>query len=104
MSFDAPCERDLGAAFLAHEAGETARKLALIRLGKGLVQHFGNGKTEDAIAEEFEPLVGLALASGRRADMGEGRRDQLAIRENMPDALLERHQIRVWPRHPISRF
>jgi hypothetical protein len=36
--------------------------------------------------------------------MREGRRDQFAIGENMPDALLERLQIPVLPRHPISRL
>ena len=82
MGFGAPGSRDLGAALLPDEAGEPAREFSLVGLGKGLIQHFGNGKTQDAITEELEPLVGFALASRRRADMGEGRRDQLAIGEN----------------------
>ena len=94
MGFDAPGARDLGAALLADEAGEAARELSLVGLGKGLIQHFGNGETQDAIAEKFEPLVGFALASRRRADMGERRRDQLAIGENdarcAPRALSDR--------------
>ena len=72
-------ERDLGAALLPDEAGEAAREFSLVGLGKGFIEHFGNGETQDAIAKKFEPLVGFALASRRRADMGEGRRDQLAI-------------------------
>ena len=109
MGFDAPGERNLGAAFLAHECGEAARKLSLVRRGKRLVQHFGNGETQHTIAKKFEPLVGFPLASRHRAHMCECRRDQFAIGENMPDALLDRFQIPVLqlpvlPRHPISRF
>ena len=75
MGFDAPGERNLGAALLPHESGEAARKLSLVRRWERLVQHFGNGETQHTIAEKFEPLVGFPLASRHRAHMCECRRD-----------------------------
>ena len=69
--------------------GQAARQLSLVRLKIRLVQHFGDHETQDSITEEFEPLVGFAMFSRGGADMGKGRRDQLAIGENMADALLE---------------
>ena len=87
---NAPGEGDLGAALLADEAREASREFSLACLGKCFVQHRGNGETQDTIAEKFEPLIGFALAPGRRANMGQRRRDQVAIGEKMPDPRLER--------------
>ena len=101
---NAPGEGDLGAALLADEAREAAREFSLAGLGKRFVQHRGNGETQYAVAEKFEPLIGFALAPRRRANMGQRRRDQIAIGENVPDPRLERSDILDLPRHSISRI
>ena len=58
----APFERNLGAALLAHEIGETARQFALVGVRKRRVQHVGDDEAEHAVAEKFEPLIALAAA------------------------------------------
>ena len=60
---------------LPRPACEATREFSLASLGKRFVQHPGNGKTQDAVAEKFEPLIGFVLASCRRANMGQRRRD-----------------------------
>src|SRR3984893_5711712 len=99
-----PGEGDLGAALLADEARKAAREFSLAGLGKRFVQHPGNGETQYAVAEEFEPLIGFALAPRRRANMGQRRRNQIAIGENVPDPRLERSDNLDLPRHTISRI
>ena len=104
VGVNAPGEGDLGAALLADEGREATREFSLASLGKRFVQHPGNGKSQYAVAEKFEPLIGFVLASCRRANMGQRRRDQIAIGENVPDPRLERSDIPDLPRHSISRI
>ncbi len=82
VGFDSPFARDLGAAFLANEAGEAAGKLPFLSLGKGHIQHFGNRETENPVAKKFEPLISLAPAARHRAHVSERGRNEICDRQN----------------------
>src|SRR5438445_2263728 len=50
---------DIGAAFLAHEIGETLGQFALVGPRIGAIQHVGDDQPKHVIAEEFQPLIAV---------------------------------------------
>ena len=56
------------------------------RFGKGVCQKLGDGKAEDAVAEEFETLiVFVGPSDGARARMGQGQLQQFRVGKVVPD-------------------
>src|SRR5262249_29458702 len=83
--------RHVGAGFLAHEVGETARKLALVGLRARAKQLVRDDKPEAMVAEDLEPLVGggaiaHAVESG---NVGQRLLEQGRFPETIADAILE---------------
>ena len=76
---DVPGDRDLGAGLAAHEFGQAAGQFAFGRVGKGLIEHFGDGEAEHPVAQELEPLIACARpCSSGSAHMGQRLREQVA--------------------------
>src|ERR1700728_4560490 len=83
--------RDFSARLLAHEIGEPARKLALVRARESTKEHVENDKAEHVIAEELEPLV-ACRAVARAFERGDVRKravEQRGVGESIADAFLE---------------
>ena len=89
--------RDVGAAFLAHEIGQTFRQFALVGIRKRAIQHVGHDQPEHVVAEKFEALVALgAVARGlERGHMRERGGQQRGIAELVADARLDRRGCRL---------
>lgn len=69
-----------------------AGEVTLLRIRKGAGQHRGDGRAEDAVAQEFQPLVGAGarLLAGERADMGERTLEQGTVAERVAEGGFER--------------
>ena len=91
MRSGAPGGSDFGAAFLAHEIGEPARQFPLARRRESRIEHLRHHEAEHPVAEEFEPLIGLAAAARAdvRADMGQRPQREITIGETVPEPALE---------------
>src|SRR5262249_46878186 len=80
--------RDVRAGLLANQVGETARQLALVRLGEGAKQHVGDHQAEHVIAEEFQALIAAAAARpGKRRNVRERALEQRLVGEAVADPL-----------------
>ena len=55
--------RHLGQGFAPHEMRVAARQFAFALVGEAAPQQFGDDEAEDAVAQEFEPLVAAARAA-----------------------------------------
>jgi hypothetical protein len=75
-----------GAGFLAHQRVELQRQCAFGVGGIAGMQFLRDDQAEHAIAEEFETLIG-SLCVG--AGMGQRAAKQIAVAEDMPEALFE---------------
>ena len=105
MITEVPIARDGGAGFLADEIGEALGEFSLRRGRKGLEQHRRDDQAENAVAEEFEPLVGEPAGSG--ADMRHRLFKQRAVGEAMAEPRLEPrksfarwHYLIFWKKRP----
>ena len=66
--------------FAANKCGKAPRQGAFGLAGIFAMQHFGDGQAEHAVAEKFEPLIGLHIARhGARMDERPGQ--QLTVFE-----------------------
>ncbi len=83
--------RHVGAGLLAHQVGEPARHLALVRLRKRAEQHVGDDQPEHVVAEKFEPLIaaGAVARAGQGGDVGERLLEQRSGLEPVADAVFE---------------
>ena len=91
---DVPFARDFGAGLLAHERGERRDSSPSLCLRKRRDKACAaTHEAEHAVAEKLEPLIGIALALGRRgADMGQRARRAGRGLETMANPRLESWQ------------
>src|SRR6185437_12518812 len=83
----------LGQRLGAHQTGVTSGQRAFRLFGKAPPQPLGDDEAEDAVTEEFEPLVAAPrAAAGARAWMSERLGQQLRMFEIVPEHLGERRQ------------
>src|SRR5262249_29147692 len=93
-----PVLRDLGAGLGAHQLIVAPRKLPFARLGKACGQELGNGEPENAVAQEFEPLIVLVWLERRAcARMRERKLDQRAALESITQSFEELCEGRIAP-------
>ena len=95
--------RDIRAAALADERVIMPGEFNLAGLRKLHVEQGGDGKAQDAVAQEFQPLIVMPAMAGARAGMGERLGQQALVRECIAEPGFKLVCLRFFRWHLVDR-
>ena len=95
--------RDIRAAALADERVIMPGEFNLAGLRKLHVKQGGDRKAQDAVAQEFQPLIVMPAMAGARAGMGERLGQQALVRECIAEPGFKLVYLRFFRWHLVDR-